>query len=240
MKKPHKIVERKLEDAHRLIGYLGSSFDDYIASRILFNNNMLLQACCLANTAIEKCFKAFVDFKGNTIKSKHNLEKLLPSVKSFDSELYNKLNVEFLLELTKIYESRYIGDCQKGYNFVILRNKYLAELDYIYSLIEPKIRYSIKGKGIGSTNYESYISMKNSLIWYNNYLLNNIDKTDFIENLDYVHELRVYEFDGQLFEVKYHTMDSKDDGKFRIEGFKPKGDHKNFTLSHLPFEKNKE
>src|SRR5690606_26995189 len=105
MKEPQKIITRKFEDNNKLIGYLRSSFDDYIASSILFNSGMLTQACCLANTSIEKHFKAFVDFKGNTIKAKHNLEKLLPSVKSFDSDLFNKLNIEFLLELTKIYET---------------------------------------------------------------------------------------------------------------------------------------
>lgn len=238
MKEPQKIITRKIEDTNRLIGYLGSSFDDYIASRVLFNSGMLTQACCLANTAIEKYFKAFVDFKGNTIKAKHNLGKLLPTVKSFDSDLFNKLNIEFLLELSKIYETRYIGDCPGGYNFVILRNKYLAELDYIYSLLEPKIRYSNQGKEIRKTNYEMLISAKNPAIWTNNYLLNKIDKTTFIENLDFAYELRVVESNNQLMEVKYSTLESKNNGRFRFEALKT-NDFKSFTLSHKPVDKNK-
>ncbi len=241
MRQPKKIIERKPENTRRLIGYLASSFDDYIASRTLFNHNMLVQACCLANTSFEKYFKAFVDLKGNTIKAKHNLEKLLPTLKDFDIELYNNLNIGFLQELTKIYDTRYVGDCPKGYNFAILRNKYLAELDYTYSLIEPKIRYSMKGKEIRDTSYEHYFKTKNPLLWKNNYVLNNISKTKFIESLDYVEELRVYELNGELFEVKYHTEDSKNDGIFNIEGFKPTGnDHKSFKLSHLAYQEKKE
>lgn len=237
MKKPQKIISRKIEDTNRLIGYLGSSFDDYIASRVLFNNGMLTQACCLANTAIEKHFKAFIDFKGNTIKARHNLEKLLPSVKSFDSDLFNKLNIEFLFELTKIYETRYIGDCPGGYNFVILRNKYLAELDYTYGLLEPKIRYSKKGEEIQKTKYELLISEKSPAIWTNNYLLNKIDKKTFIENLDLVYELRVVESNNELLEVKYSTLESRNNGKFRFEALKT-NDFKSFRLSHKPVDEN--
>ena len=237
MKEPQKTITRKIEDTNRLIGYLGSSFDDYIASRVLFNSGMLTQACCLANTAIEKYFKAFVEFKGNKIKAKHNLAKLLPTVENFDSDLYNKLNIEFLLELTKIYETRYIGDCPGGYNFVILRNKYLAELDYTYSLIEPKIRYSKKGKEIRETLYEMLISAKNPAIWTNNYLLNKIEKNTFIENLDLVYELRVVKSNNELLEVKYSTSESKNNGKFRFEALKT-NDFKSFTFSHKPVDKN--
>lgn len=233
MRKPKKIITRKSEDTRRLIGYMTSSFDDYIASRTLFNNNMLVQACCLANTAFEKYFKAFVDFKGNRIKAKHNLVKLLPTVKDFDGELYSKLNIEFLKEITKIYETRYIGDCPKGFNFVILQNKFLAELDYTFSILEPKIRVSKKGQGIKETSYEHFVKIKHPLIWENNFVLNNIDKTNFVESLDYVEEWRILETNGELFEVRYHTKNSKNDGKFSFEALKISLDNNvSFKLSH--------
>jgi len=228
----------KLSDALRLIGYLKSSFDDYISARILFNNNKLIQGCCLANTAIEKYLKAFIYFRGNTIKAKHDLKKLFPSIKNFAPDVYQKLNTEFLEEVSKIYLMRYLDNCERGYNFVILRNKYLAELDYTYSIIEPKIRVKPqRDKEIRKTNYELAVENKNPELWINNYILNKIDKSDFIEATDIVHELRIYEHNNELIEAIYLTDNSKNDNKFRFEGLAPKGDHKSFEMSHKLKEK---
>lgn len=232
---PNKRIQRKLVDAQRIIGYLISSYEDYVSARILFNNNKLIPACCLANTSIEKYFKALVDFKGNSIKARHDLLKLFPTIKDFDIELYEKLNIEFLSLLTKIYETRYIGDCSPGFNFVILRNKFLAELDYTYSILEPRIRIKKFGnENNDKTIYEADIKIKSKPLWENNYILNEIQKQKFIESTDYVHELRIIEADSQLIQCSYHTNHSKNDGKFNYQGLVIKEENKSFQMSHLP------
>ena len=56
MKSSEKI-NKPLDQGKRLLGFLADSYRDYIAARILFNNNQLIQACCMANTCIEKFLK---------------------------------------------------------------------------------------------------------------------------------------------------------------------------------------
>lgn len=233
--KNEKIKEIPIENALKFVGYVSSSYSDYISARLLFNNHMLVQGCCLANTAIEKFFKAIIDFRGNSTRATHNLKKLLPSIKNFSPEIYDKLNVEFLEELSKIYLTRYLDNCGRGYNFAILKNKYLAELDFTYSVLEPSLRYQAESdKRERKTLYETAVENKNQKLWLNNYILHGVDKKEFVEQIEFVHEMRIYEHNNELLEASYSTKQTNNDGKFRYEGFAPAGDHKSFTLSHKP------
>ncbi len=205
-------------EAKSLAGFLSSSFQDYISARILFNHNQLISAASLANTAIEKYFKAIIAFRGNRVKAKHDLEKLLPSIKSFSPEVYKEINVEFLKMLSKTYCLRYIDDLETNFNIVISKNKYLAELDYTYSILEPKLRLSDKKDR--KSSYEIAIEEKDPTLWTNNYILNGIDKTRFIERDDVIHEFRMLP-DESFIEAVYHTEGSKNDGIFNHEAVKP-------------------
>ena len=114
---------------------------------------------------------------------------------------------------------------------LIVRNKFLAELDYIYSVLEPKLEISIGSEKPIISSYKIDKYNKNPLLFYNNFILNNIDKTTFIEKLDYVFELRM--FNNHVFEVTYLTNESKNDGEFDFESFKPVGnDSKSFKLCY--------
>ena len=234
--KPYKDIQRPIIQGKKLLGFLGSSYRDYLASRVLFNNKQLVIACCLANTSIEKNFKALLDFEEKKISFTHDLTKLLPDIKEYDLELYNKLNVNFLNVLTKIYSSRYLGDCDTGYNMVITKNKYLAELDYIYSILEPKLRILKSGtKEVQSTRYEVDIVKQNPALLTNNYILLNLDKTKFIEQTDFVFELRMH--NHTVLEVSYSTNESKNDGLFDFDSLKPQGkDNKSFKLCYKAIE----
>ncbi|GAA3599842.1 HEPN domain-containing protein [Flavivirga amylovorans] len=225
MKIPKKKALVTREKAKGILGYLTESYRDYLASRILFNNNELIQACCLANTSIEKIFKALlIQFEGKTVKYNHDLNKLLPDIEKYDLEIFNSLNIDFLKSISYIYKTRYIGSEKTGYNIVILRNKFMAELDYTYSILEPKIRVglqSLTDKII--TPYEADKMRKLPALIKNNYILLDDNKTNLIEHTtEFVLELRIYK--NSVFEATYSTNKSKDDGIFNFESLKPSDD----------------
>ncbi|MCL5128596.1 HEPN domain-containing protein [Algibacter sp. L4_22] len=223
-------------EAKDIIGYLSESYRDYLAARILFNNNQLIQACSLANTTIEKFLKALISTSKKKVKWRHNLSELLIDIKEYDLDLYHSLNTDFLNVLTKIYSSRYIGSCDTGYNMVILRNKFLAELDYTYSLLEPKIQVQEANQTTKKiTRYDRDISIKEAALLTNNYVLLGIDKTKFIEQLDFVFELRIH--NHQIMEVSYSTIESKNDGKFSFDSLVPKGtENRSFQMCYKAYE----
>ena len=115
----------------RVIGYIRNAYEDYLASRILLNNNLLLQGAILANTSIEKYFKAILTFKGDTVKRSHSITRLLPSIRNFDKDLYNKLDREFIATIEKSYPLRYIDTVLKNTKLALRKKEVLANLDHL-------------------------------------------------------------------------------------------------------------
>lgn len=224
MKQPNKKALVTRNEAKGILGYLTEPYRDYLAARILFNNNELIQACCLANTSIEKLFKALIQFDGKKVKYNHDLNKLLPDIDKYDLELFNSLNIDFLKSISNIYTTRYIGSEKTGYNIVILRNKFMAELDYTYSVLEPKIRVGPQSRtNKVITPYEADTMRKLPALIKNNYILLGGNKTNLIERTtEFVLELRMY--NNSVFEATYSTNKSKDDGIFNFESLKPSDD----------------
>jgi len=176
---------KKMFEKHmglKIINFIDSGYADYISARTLINTNQLIQGCILANTALEKYFKAFMLFKGDNVKKIHVLNKLTPSVFNFDHKLKKVINEEFINLLTLAYLYRYYDDLISGYNLAIIKRKVLAEIDYIVSELEPKIKFSSSELNKKTTKYDNDVQQKNSLLFQNNYILNNINKDNFIEN----------------------------------------------------------
>ena len=144
----------------------------------------------------------------------------MPSIQSFSPEVYEKMNVEFLRMLSKIYYLRYIDNLEPNFNIIISKNKYLAELDYTYSILEPKLRLRLSDKKNRKSFYEIAIEEKDPNLWTNNYILNELDKTQFIERDDVIHEFRILP-NETFIEAIYHTEGSKNDGIFNREALKP-------------------
>jgi len=224
MKIPKKKTLVSRDKAKVILGYLTESYRDYLASRILFNNNELIQACCLANTSIEKFFKALIQFDGKKVRYNHDLNKLLTDIEKCDLEIFNSLNIDFLKSISNIYTTRYIGSEKTGYNIVILRNKFMAELDYTYYVLEPKIRVGLQSQADKViTPYEADTLRKLPALMNNNYILLGANKTYLIEHTtEFVLELRMY--NNSVFEATYSTNKSKDDGIFNFESLKPSDD----------------
>lgn len=114
----------------RLVGLKSSGYKDYLAARILFNQNELHQACFFANTCIEKELKACLyALNVEVSKKSHDTINLYNTLLFRNKALAEILNKEFIKVLSKIYRSRYYESLEANYNFVIIKNKFLAELD---------------------------------------------------------------------------------------------------------------
>jgi len=226
-------IEEPVEKAKRLIGLKQAAFKDYIAARLLFLNSQLHQAAFFANTCLEKEFKSCLYTLGVDVNIQHNTFKLLNLLSSVDKETFEKINPDFLKVLTKIYESRYHEGLNPGYNFVIIRRKFLAELDYTYQILERKVRFKLSGidGNPPATTYE--LSLKNKLptIILDNYLYNDISKEQFLQNKDDVFEFRML-FNHEVAEAYYTIPTNLDLVKFKYEALIPSNNGQSYTISH--------
>ncbi len=225
--------EEPVEKAKKLIGLKYSAYKDYIAARILFLNSQLHQAAFFANTCIEKELKACLYSLGVDCRVQHDSFKLLNLLNNHNPETYNKLKPDFIKMLTKIYKSRYHEDLNPGYNFVIIKNKFLAELDFTYSILEPKVRYKTKREpDIAKTIYELDVLNKMPRVLLNNYLYNNISKEKFLKMPDTVFEFRII-FNHEVVEALYSIPENTDWDRFIYEGLvSPPENNQSFQISN--------
>lgn len=220
-----------MEKAKRIVGLKGNAFNDYLSARVLLNQELLFQGAILANTAIEKEIKGYLEAIGIIVTIKHNSNKLYNLLHKHKPDVASKLNKEFIKELSRIYEARYTDSLPANFNFTIVRNKYLVELDYTYSILEPLFRYNrASEKKFGITRYEDAINKKDSRLFLNNCVLKSTTKEALFSKPDAVYEFRII-FNHEIFEVSYIIPSIIDDGKFKFEAIKPLS-NSSFRLSH--------
>jgi len=205
-------------DPGKILSFLSLAYKDYLASRVLFNKELLLEACILANTSIEKYFKAIIAFQGKSAWG-HDISKLLNALKNFDPKLYEIINKEFIEFLCKAYKLRYFDDLPEGYNLAISQYKILAELDYTVSILSKKLKFKKNDKDV-ELSYDLDLRNNNQNLWENNYILNKTNKSKFIEREQAVYEVRILKLTNVL-EVVYRSRSSKNDGLFLKEALKP-------------------
>jgi hypothetical protein len=77
------------------------------------------------------------------------------------------------------------------------------------------------------------------LLWKDNYLLQGINKKEFIEQTDFVYEMRNCSgmVSGIIY-TQYPTAETKDDGRFLMEALVQTGDT-SFRCLNLPYEEQK-
>ena len=100
-------------------------------------------------------------------------------------------------------------------SIVLSKRKILAELDYTISEIQEKFNLK-KGEKEVKLSYHCDKENKNNLLYDNNHILLGIDKTTFIEQLDFIYEFRNHENMG-IMEATYKTLESKNNGIFDNE-----------------------
>jgi HEPN domain-containing protein len=211
--KPSETVEEMVDNMvhtmttqqfKQLVGYKDTAYKDYKAARVLFNLLCLQQACIFANTCIEKEIKACLLLHGVSSKS-HDIFNLYNQLLRLLPNLNKELNRDFIKVISKIYESRYYENLNPGYNFVIMRNKFLAELDYTYSVLRALI-----GVQSSSKAYEEDLKNNNLQLYTSNYLLNGLSKADALAQSDFVLELRMLD-SNQVVETNYCISHNPDE-----------------------------
>lgn len=200
---PTRTKMMDLKDALPLMGFLRNAYDDYLAARTLLNHNLILQGCILANTSIEKYFKAILTFKGDTVKHTHSIVGMLPSIKSFDPKLHSKLNLEFIQLVDKCYTLRYFESLPANFRIALLKKKVLAELDFTISLMQDKINIHRSDKESKSI-YQHDVDTKRTELLENNFLFGQQTKDDYLLGIENVYELFV-DKNKSFVEIHYLT-----------------------------------
>jgi hypothetical protein len=216
------------------------AFRDYLAARTLFLNCLLPQGAILASTSVEKYFKAIISLKGNSCL-KHLGKPLVNALRNAFRELFAALNPEFIEFLERAYQLRYVDDLEKDFNLCISRRKTLAELDFTVAQIENRLVREQEGKTVERfytklLKGETYMA---PLLWQDNYLLQGMNKKDFIEQPDFVYEVR--SSSGRvsgIFQMQHGTAEVKDDGRFLMEALVQTGDN-SFRCFYPPYEPQK-
>jgi HEPN domain-containing protein len=185
------------------MGFLKNAYDDYISARTLLNRNLILQGAILANTSIEKYFKAILTFKGDTVKHNHSIVGLLPSIKNYDKKLHDKLDMDFIEVIDKCYTLRYIDSAPANFKVVLLKKKTLAELDFIISLMHDKMLIKTDNREPKSSYQHDADSNRTELL-ENNFLFGQVTKEEYLLGLEDVYELTV-DSNKNFIEVLYQT-----------------------------------
>lgn len=197
-----------------LMGFFNIAYYDYVAARTLFNHNQLYRAIILANTSIEKYFKVYLAINGASAKT-HNVNELFIKTQKFDPTLKAKINIEFIGLITKAYHMRYFDDklfSKSEFDLCVCKYKTLAELDETVAFIENSWIVRKNGQPL-KRRFHSDVEAKESALYENNFFLNGIDKTKYIEVEELVYEIRNTKQEG-VAETYYTTLESKNDGKF--------------------------
>ncbi len=223
----------KAKDAKGVIGLKIMAFKDYKAARLLLNSGQMHQACFFMNTCLEKELKMFLTSTDISIPHTHDTDKLINLISQLDGITWiENLNIEFFKMLSKIYKSRYYEFLQPDYNFVINKNKFLAEFDFVYSLLESKSK--IVSSNYKQSIYQQAIDNKDAVIFQNNYILNNISKEEFLMKKEVVYEFRMSK-EFMPIEFVYEIPHNTEFDRFDYQGL-VQLNNKQFNLSQVPID----
>lgn len=195
-KKPLFEKSIPIEVGKMIIGYKAMAYKDYKAARHLINSGFLHQGALLINTCLEKEIKAYLFVANIDVAKNHETSKLLNLLSTIENVNWVKdINPEFIKVISKIYKTRYFENLGPGFNFVINKNKFLAELDFTYSLLESMSVMTSMNRNTDNpfikSRYQEAIKEKEEIIYLNNYILNNIPKEDFLNQPEMIYEFRI-------------------------------------------------
>lgn len=211
-----------MTDSEYARGILSLGYRDYIASRFLLNNNYFSQGTVLASSAVEKYLKAGLALNGKRL-SKFHLDSL-GQFKSLYSQtpyykLFDILDPVFLEILGKAYRYRYYDEktITKPDTIGFLVNQFLGTLDFTILKLDSLFIITQEKDGVITTiDTQAKRAAKNSLpdLWLNNYILNKIDKTEFMNRKSKAFGLYISPFNfGEEIEINGHDVVGLYEGK---------------------------
>ncbi|MDD7885052.1 hypothetical protein [Flavivirga sp. 57AJ16] len=174
----------KLYKGHWLVD-LG--YRDYIASRLLLNNHLIIQGLTLASTSVEKYLKAIIVFNLKKREKYHfhldrfeSLKKLLSTV---NNDVTVKFDPVFLDILQNAFRIRYYDRIEKPIFMGFYINQLIGELDYTVDFMERYIA-NLQNGGKSMSAYFRAIENNDSHLYKNNFILRKENKKDFMEKPD--------------------------------------------------------
>ena len=206
-----------------MLRWLEWAGNDYIAARLLFLNNLLVQGSGLSNTTIEKYLKTlyfFYDLQFPRGYEGHDVCILYEKLKK-DKGLQLGINEEYLPLLFKSYSLRYPDELKTGFNIVLCKTKLLAELDRTVYEIEKLFSFEVAGKKV-ETTIESLLKTGNPILLTKNCYFGDYDRGTLFKEKSPCAEIRVFG-KGTLVQSFIFHDGNIDNEKFDVEALKPNG-----------------
>lgn len=216
------------------MSYIGLAYRDYLAARHLLCGNHLLAGAIMASTAVEKYFKCILSILSEPCRG-HLSKTHVDSLSRRDPELLSPSHREFSAFLEHVYLTRYFDSLPDDFSVVVPRLKILAELDELVDRIEQRIAFrGSEDTKMMPRRYQSERDDRSRDLCLSNHVITGEDKTRFVEQRDYVFELRTFA-NMNAFECLYLTDEVRNDGVFMEQGLVPTGNHgQSFSLRYTP------
>lgn len=227
LKPDGKLLKLAGDKALTILHWLTWADNDYLASRRLLLDGLLVQGASLANTAIEKYLKALIVFQNKEVARGHNPTALYKEVKK-NSSL--QLDEAFLGLLEKSYRMRYPDDLEDGYNIVLSQALFLDALDQSVKSITDRI--AIK-KNEGETvkrKLDLLIEQRASQLFFKNTAFGNITKDVLLSQPSLVFECR---FLHRNYLGAEYVTEKIADAVFGKDAFVQKS-YRDFQLAYTP------
>ena len=214
--KKRKVKQKILIRAKEATAFLNDAFHDYLSSRVLMNQGLIVPSAIFASTCLEKYLKALMTFNGDYAHG-HLKKAHWNSLKNYDKEISKAVNVGFLKLCQKCFLLRYTESLKTNFNIVLASREFLAELDYTVHLFKNSFSL-IVGDRKQEMRYDHSLRVKDHRLFLNNHILQNITKNDFIyKEPQRVYELRNDQHRG-IIEIEYSST-----AKPEREGFNRSG-----------------
>lgn len=197
------------------------AYRDYISSRLLLNNQLVLQGLTLASTAIEKYLKAIIAFNLNKPEwiNYHfdNFSKLKKLLIKVEFEMINEFDSVFIDVLIKAFKIRYYDRLEKDITIGIYLNQFIGELDFVVYNLETYISRK-QFNGEKNSPYWRAVESKDPKLYDENYILNGEEKEKFMEKLGYAFSVHIKKGEFTLIERSdlSESISVKYDGQLNI------------------------
>lgn len=162
-------------------------YRDYIAARFLLNNHLIVQGLTLASTSVEKYLKALIVFNLNERENYYyhfdRFEKLKELLAKVNNDIISEFDPVFIEILENAFKIRYYDRIEKPIFMGFYINQFIGELDYTIDFIERFIANTQNG-GEFISEYNRAIRNNDSHLYENNFILDKVNKKDFMEKPD--------------------------------------------------------
>jgi len=184
---------------------------DYLAARLLFLINLIVQATALSTTAIEKYLKAvccFYSIKVPKGSKGHDVDYIYSVIKASAKTNTLALNEDYLRLLKKAYRVRYPDDLEDGFCIALNQAKMLSQLDRSVLEITRRFHDVTRDSGFPMA-LETAVHKNDKRYLDENVAMNPTKSADLFTKPSWCLELRKYSDD--VLESLYRVTHIDDD-----------------------------